>query len=83
MLNRGIAACDHHCFLDPIMADLQQNGKSQFMEPLSRQIRLPEVRLDRQSREPLYKQVARQLATPIRESEMQGSLRLPSTRHLA
>jgi len=43
------------------MADLTHNGKSQFMEPLSSGIRLPEILLDRQSREPLNEQITRQL----------------------
>src|SRR5436305_12370187 len=66
-----------------IMADLRQNGKSQFMEPLSSDIRLPDILLDRQSREPLHKQITRQIAHAIREGSMRPGCRLPSTRRLA
>ena len=65
------------------MADLKHNGKSQFMEPLSSRIRLPEILLDRQSRESLHEQITRQVAKAIREGTLRRGCRLPSTRLLA
>lgn len=65
------------------MADLAHNGKSQFMEPPFRSIRLPEVLLDRQSCEPLHQQITRQVVTAIREGNLRCGCRLPSTRLLA
>lgn len=65
------------------MADLTDNGKSQFMEPLSRQIGLPEIGLDRRSPEPLREQIVRQLTNAIRGGKLPRGSRLPSTRVLA
>jgi hypothetical protein len=65
------------------MADLTHNGKSQFMEPLSSRARLPEILLDRQSRESLHGQITRQVAKAIREGSLRRGCRLPSTRLLA
>jgi DNA-binding FadR family transcriptional regulator len=65
------------------MAHLRHNEKSHFMEPLFRRVRLPEILLDRRSREPLHEQIARQLAKSLREGHMSGGSRLPSTRRLA
>jgi DNA-binding transcriptional regulator YhcF (GntR family) len=45
--------------------------------------RLPEVLLARQSGEPLYEQITRQLAQSIREGKLRSGARLPSTRVLA
>ncbi len=53
------------------------------MEPLSSGIRLPEIPLDRQSREPLHQQITRQVAKAIREGNLGRGCRLPSTRLLA
>src|SRR5262249_2944374 len=61
-----------------IIADSRQNGKSHFMEPLARRIRLPEVLLDRASREPLYEQIARQIAQAVRGGKLRHGARLPS-----
>ena len=53
------------------------------MEPLSSLIRLPEILLDRQSRESLHKQITHQVAKAIREGTLRRGCRLPSTRLLA
>lgn len=45
--------------------------------------RLPEILLARQSSEPLYEQITRQLAQSIREGKLRSGSRLPSTRVLA
>lgn len=65
------------------MADLTHNGKIHSMEPLSAAIRLPEVLLDRLSREPLQEQIRRQLADAMRNGVLRPGCRLPSTRALA
>jgi DNA-binding transcriptional regulator YhcF (GntR family) len=65
------------------MADLAHNRKSHFMEPLSREIRLPEILLDRQSSEPLHEQITRQVGKAIRGGNLRRGCRLPSTRLLA
>ena len=65
------------------MADLAHNGNSQFMEPLFKGVQLPEIVLDRQSREPLHEQITRQVAKVIREGSVRRGCRLPSTRLLA
>lgn len=53
------------------------------MEPLLTTARFPEVLLARQSSEPLYEQITRQLAQLIREGKLRSGSRLPSTRVLA
>jgi hypothetical protein len=50
-----------------MMADNWQDGKSHSMEPLADKIVLSDILLDRQSREPLYHQIARQIARATRE----------------
>ena len=44
---------------------------------------MPEIVLDRQSREPLHVQITRQMAGAIRDGRLRRSGRLPSTRLLA
>jgi GntR family transcriptional regulator/MocR family aminotransferase len=46
-------------------------------------IALPEILLDRASREPLHTQISRQIAQAIREGKLGRGARLPSTRTLA
>jgi DNA-binding transcriptional regulator YhcF (GntR family) len=53
------------------------------MEPLARQMELPNILLARQSGEPLYEQITRQVAQSIREGRLRRGSRLPSTRLLA
>jgi DNA-binding transcriptional MocR family regulator len=65
------------------MADLLHNGKIHPMEPLFGGIRLPEILLDRNSREPLQEQIRRQVAGAIRGGLLRRGTRLPSTRALA
>src|SRR5688572_7930224 len=43
----------------------------------------PDILLDRQSSEPLYEQIARQVAQSIRDGRLRCGARLPSTRVLA
>ena len=66
-----------------IMAHRGQNGTSHFMGPLDSRISVPDVILDRHSREPLYEQITRQIALAIREGKLGRDARLPSTRVLA
>ena len=65
------------------MDDLAHNGKSHFMEPLFSRLGLPDILLDRQSGEPLYGQITRQMAEAIREGKLRRGERLPSTRAMA
>ena len=53
------------------------------MEPLASRIVVPDILLDRQSREPLHQQITRQIAGAIREGKLRRHMRLPSTRSLA
>jgi DNA-binding FadR family transcriptional regulator len=65
-----------------MMTTRRENGKIHMMEPLSRP-ELPEVILDRQSREPLQSQITRQIADAIRSGKFGRGARLPSTRSLS
>ena len=53
------------------------------MEPLLKTGGFPDILLARQSKEPLYEQITRQLAESIRDGKLGGGCRLPSTPVLA
>ncbi len=81
---RRVAARDH--LVSPsvrMMADQWQNGKNHLMEPLSKRVVLPDILLDRNSREPLYHQITRRIADAIRSDRLGCGVRLPSTRSLS
>ena len=48
------------------MLDRAHNGKSHCVEPIINKFGAPDILLDRQSRKPLYNQIARQMAQAIR-----------------
>ena len=66
-----------------MMANIGQNEKSHFMEPLLETVTLPEILLDQASGEPLYEQISRQIAQAIRQGKLGRGARLPSTRTMA